>query len=75
MLTPEHGRRLRATVVAIWLTALTVFARLPLGPPPLGGICLPNTASDRVAVGIVAGVIAAVVAYRLARLPHRLART
>ena len=62
-------RRLRDTAIAYSLSALRLFARLPVATPPVPGIGLTDTSSAHAALDAAAGLIVAVVAYRLTRLP------
>ena len=64
-------RRLQDTVIAYSLSALRLFARLPIAPPPLPGIGLTDTAGAHAALDIAAGLILAVVIYGLTRLSPR----
>jgi len=63
-------RRLRATLVAVSLFALWAYVRLPVAPPGLAGACLSDTFSDRVTLGVVAGLIAIATTARLSRGPR-----
>ena len=50
--TPDVYRRLRSTVIAVWLLALPIFAVFPVAPPRLDGIGIDDTVSHQAAVAL-----------------------
>jgi hypothetical protein len=69
------ARQLRDAVIAYSLTALRLFARLPIAPAPLQGIGLTDAAGAHAAFDIAAALIVAATAYGLTRIPAHPARS